>query len=133
MGTRHAVLPALLQLARGYSKRTRLPKASKGPPSDEDALLPMVAIVGRPNVGKSALFNRLVRKKEALVYDTPGSHVTRDYKEAVGQLGDLRFRVVDTSGLEPELPAQSLQARAGALTLGVLRRSDAALVLIDAS
>jgi hypothetical protein len=42
MGTTRAVLPALLQLARGYSKRTRLPKASKGPPSDEDALLPMV-------------------------------------------------------------------------------------------
>jgi hypothetical protein len=43
------------------------------------------------------------------VHDTPGSHVTRDYREGLGQLGDLRFRVVDTSGLEPAAPAASLQ------------------------
>jgi len=66
------------------------------------------------------------------VFDTPGSHVTRDYKEGVAQLGDLRFRVIDTSGLEPARPTASLQARAAALTLGVLQRSDAALVLMDA-
>jgi predicted GTPase len=66
------------------------------------------------------------------VYDTPDSHVTRDYRETVAQLGDLRFRAVDTSGLEPFSPAASLQARAAALTLGVLRRADAALVIFDA-
>jgi hypothetical protein len=47
----------------------------------DERLLPVVAIVGRPNVGKSALFNKLTRSKEALVYDTPAAHVTRDYKE----------------------------------------------------
>ena len=68
-----------------------------------------ICIVGRPNVGKSALYNRLVRRKEALVFDTPGSHVTRDYREGTGQLGDLQFRVIDTSGLEPYLPTSTLQ------------------------
>lgn len=66
------------------------------------------------------------------VYDTPGSHVTRDYKEGVAQLGDLRFRVIDTSGLEPGAAGDSLLGRAAALTLGVLRRSDAAVVMLDA-
>ena len=49
-----------------------------------------VSIIGRPNVGKSALFNRLVRRREALVHDTPGGHVTRDYQEGVARLADLR-------------------------------------------
>ena len=53
-------------------------------------LRPQVAIVGRPNVGKSALFNRLVRRREALVHDTPGGHVTRDYQEGTARLADLR-------------------------------------------
>ena len=52
--------------------------------------MPQVAIVGRPNVGKSALFNRLVRRRAALVHDTPGGHVTRDYQEGVARLADLR-------------------------------------------
>ena len=53
-----------------------------------------VSIVGRPNVGKSALFNRLVRRREALVHDTPGGHVTRDYQEGIARLADLRCGVV---------------------------------------
>ena len=64
------------------------------------------------------------------MHDTPGGHVTRDYKEAAAQLGDLRFRAIDTSGLEPR--AAGPLGRAAALTLGVLRRSDAALVVFDA-
>ena len=58
--------------------------------------------MGRPNVGKSALFNRLVRRKEALVYNTPDSHVTRDHREGLAQLADLQFRVLDSAGLEPD-------------------------------
>ncbi|KAL4438212.1 hypothetical protein ABPG77_010573 [Micractinium sp. CCAP 211/92] len=96
-----------------------------------DNLLPVVAIIGRPNVGKSALFNRLVRRREALVHDTPGGHVTRDYQEGVARLADLRFKVIDTSGLEPFLPGDTIQARATQLTARVLSRSDVALLLID--
>lgn len=142
-----------------------------------------MAIIGRPNVGKSALFNRLVRRREAVVHDTPGGHVTRDYQEGVARLADLRcacgaasgararalcsaglnrgvraqrhgqrrapdpgryhtvyqasllllcrFRVIDTSGLEPFLPGDSIQARATVLTATVLARSDIALFLVD--
>ena len=75
-----------------------------------------MALIGRPNVGKSTMFNRLVGRKVALVYDTPGSHVTRDYKEQAARLLDLRFRLIDTSGLEPFMSAQSVQGRATAIT-----------------
>ena len=57
-----------------------------------------VAIVGRPNVGKSTLFNRLTRKRAAIVDDRPG--VTRDWREGQVQLLDLAFRVLDTAGLD---------------------------------
>src|SRR3546814_9875439 len=60
-----------------------------------------VAIIGRPNVGKSTLFNRLAGKKLALVAETPG--VTRDRREAEGRISDLEFRVVDTAGLDEAL------------------------------
>ena len=64
--------------------------------------LPTVAIVGRPNVGKSTLFNRLVGKRLALVDDRPG--VTRDRREGEAQLLGLDFRVIDTAGFEDEDP-----------------------------
>ena len=88
-----------------------------------------VAIVGRPNVGKSTLFNRLVGRRLALVDDTPG--VTRDRREAEGQLGDLTFRVIDTAGFEEAGP-QTLSGRMRAQTETALAGADAVLFLIDA-
>jgi GTP-binding protein len=91
--------------------------------------LPTVAIVGRPNVGKSTLFNRLVGKRVALVDDRPG--VTRDRREGEGRLFDLTFRVMDTAGFEDHDP-QSLPGRMRAQTEAAVREADAALFLIDA-
>ncbi len=88
-----------------------------------------VAILGRPNVGKSTLFNRLAGKRLALVDDTPG--VTRDRREAEGRLGDLRFRLIDTAGLEEAAPGE-LAARMRAQTERALAEADVALLLIDA-
>ena len=72
-----------------------------------------LAIVGRPNVGKSTLFNRLVGKNLALVDDQPG--VTRDLREGQARLGDLRFTVIDTAGLE-DATDESLPGRMRKLT-----------------
>lgn len=87
-----------------------------------------VAIVGRPNVGKSTLFNRLVGKKLALVDDTPG--VTRDRREGDAKLGDLTFKIVDTAGLE-EADAESLTGRMRAGTEEAIRLADLVLFVID--
>ncbi len=91
--------------------------------------LPIVAIVGRPNVGKSTLFNRLVGRRIALVDDLPG--VTRDRREGEARLFDLIFRVMDTAGFEDE-DAASLPGRMRAQTEAAVREADAALFLIDA-
>jgi GTP-binding protein len=87
-----------------------------------------VAIVGRPNVGKSTLFNRLVGKRLALVDDTPG--VTRDRREGLARIGDLAFTVIDTAGFEEK--AKGLEAKLRAQTERALKAADAALFLIDA-
>jgi GTP-binding protein len=92
-------------------------------------MLPIVAIVGRPNVGKSTLFNRLVGKRLALVDDTPG--VTRDRREGEGRIADLDFLVVDTAGLE-DAAAGSLAARMRAQTEAALSSADVVLFMIDA-
>jgi GTP-binding protein len=91
--------------------------------------LPTVAIVGRPNVGKSTLFNRLVGKKLALVDDQPG--VTRDRREGEAKLLGLDFRVIDTAGYEDEDP-HTLPGRMRAQTEAAVRDADVALFLIDA-
>ena len=88
-----------------------------------------LAIVGRPNVGKSTLFNRLVGKKIALVDDQPG--VTRDLREGNGKLGDIKFKVIDTAGLE-DARDESLQGRMRALTEHAVDISDICLFMIDA-
>jgi GTP-binding protein len=88
-----------------------------------------VAILGRPNVGKSTLFNRLVGRRAALVDDAPG--VTRDRREGQGRIADLEFRVIDTAGLEEAAPA-TLAGRMWAQTERSLDLADVVLLVIDA-
>src|SRR6266702_3636849 len=87
-----------------------------------------VAIVGRPNVGKSTLFNRLVGKRLALVDDHPG--VTRDRREGSARLGDLAFTAIDTAGLDQAPPA-SLTGRMQVQTEAAIADADA-FFFIDA-
>jgi GTP-binding protein len=91
--------------------------------------MPTVAIVGRPNVGKSTLFNRLVGKKLALVDDRPG--VTRDRREGDVNFGGLVFRIIDTAGLEEADPG-SLIGRMRAQTEAAILEADVVLFVIDA-
>ena len=88
-----------------------------------------IAIIGRPNVGKSTLFNRLVGKKLALVDDQPG--VTRDRREGDARLADLSFKVIDTAGLEQGDEA-SLSGRMRAQTEAAIEAADAVFFVVDA-
>ncbi|MFO1161151.1 MAG: ribosome biogenesis GTPase Der [Reyranellaceae bacterium] len=90
---------------------------------------PRVAIVGRPNVGKSTLFNRLVGRRRAIVDDTPG--VTRDIRESPAQLGDLAFTLLDTAGWE-NAGGEALEARMRRFTERAVDSADVVLFLIDA-
>ena len=88
-----------------------------------------IALVGRPNVGKSTLFNRLIGRRHALVDDTPG--VTRDRRKGSGRLADLHFQVVDTAGLE-EADPESLAGRMRAQTERAIADADLVLMMVDA-
>jgi GTPase len=102
------------------------------PPKTQPGAAPppfAVAIVGRPNVGKSTLFNRLIGRRSAIVHDRPG--VTRDRKEGLANLAGLNFRVFDTAGLE-DASADTLEGRMKRLTLKAVDDADVALLLIDA-
>jgi GTP-binding protein len=89
-----------------------------------------VAIVGRPNVGKSTLFNRLVGRRLAIVHDRPG--VTRDRREGQGGIADMSFTVIDTAGLEDDLHGVSMEGRMRKQTDRAIGEADVALFLIDA-
>ena len=88
-----------------------------------------VSIIGRPNVGKSTLFNRLVGKKIALVDDLPG--VTRDRRQGLASIGDLEFKLFDTAGLE-NVDDGGLESRMRQQTEAAVLESDVVLILIDA-
>ena len=88
-----------------------------------------MAILGRPNVGKSTLFNRLCGARTALVDPTPG--VTRDRRSGQAKLGDLQFEVIDTAGLD-EAEAGTMEAGMQAQTERALNQADVGLMLIDA-
>src|SRR3984885_10833634 len=88
-----------------------------------------IAIVGRPNVGKSTVFNRLVGRRLALVDDLPG--VTRDRREGDAKLGDLEFKAIDTAGLE-DAESECLSARMQAQTAAAEAQADGGLVVVDA-
>ncbi len=89
-----------------------------------------IAIAGRPNVGKSTLFNRLIGKQMAIVHDEPG--VTRDWREGDGHLFDLSFRVLDTAGLEAAHAKGTLESRASEQTKKALQKADVILLVVDA-
>lgn len=89
---------------------------------------PIIAIIGRPNVGKSTLFNRLTGSRHALVADTPG--VTRDRRAGDAEIADLQFTLIDTAGLE-EADEKSLEGRMTAQTMAAVEDADVVLMMVD--
>src|SRR5690606_6966627 len=88
-----------------------------------------IALVGRPNVGKSSLFNALVGKQLALVHDTPG--LTRDYRIAEGRLGEHRFFIMDTAGLENVKGGDAVRKQMQEKTRAAVMKADVLLFVID--
>src|SRR5690606_26419284 len=93
------------------------------------AMLPTIVVVGRPNVGKSTLFNRMTRSRAAIVADTPG--VTRDRHYGRGRVGTQPFLVVDTGGFEPAV-SSGLPQQMAQQTLAAIAEADAVIFLTDA-
>lgn len=91
---------------------------------------PVLAILGRPNVGKSTLFNRLTKTRDALVADVAG--VTRDVNVGVGKLGEAGYLVADTGGIDSAAKGKNITARVTAQALGIIDECDALLLLVDA-
>jgi GTP-binding protein len=89
-------------------------------------MIPIIAIVGRPNVGKSTLFNCLTKSRAALVADQPG--LTRDRKYGEGQIGEHSYIVIDTGGLES---GQPIASTAAAQTMRAIKEADAVLFVVD--
>ena len=87
-----------------------------------------VAIIGRPNVGKSTLFNRLTGKRHAIVDNTPG--VTRDRREGDAKIGDVHFRLIDTAGLD-DSDNNALEGRMRQQTEIAITQADMVLMLVD--
>lgn len=110
-------------------RENRSAPADSAPAPGWEGHTPTVAIIGRPNVGKSTLFNRLTGTRHALVADTPG--VTRDRREGEAAIADLAFTLIDTAGLE-EAEEDSLSARMTAQTLAAIEAADIILMMIDA-
>lgn len=88
-----------------------------------------IVLAGRPNVGKSTLFNRLIGKAMAIIDDQPG--VTRDWRDGQARLLDLHFKLYDTAGLEKERPRGSLAARTAARTAEAMEKADVLLLMLD--
>lgn len=88
-----------------------------------------IAVIGRPNVGKSTLFNKLVGRKFAITDDTPG--ITRDRKEAIGSLGPLEFKVIDTAGLEDKITPNSVEEKMVEQTNLAILDADLCLFIVD--
>src|SRR5262245_42453247 len=110
----------------GRARSVRIHHAMSRPTADAD--LPLVALLGRPNVGKSSLFNRFVGGQPALVEDEPG--ITRDRRYGVCEWGPARFRVVDTGGLDPL--ATGILAAMRQQTLRALDEADVVAFVVDA-
>ena len=91
-------------------------------------MLPTIALVGRPNVGKSTLFNRLTRSRNALVADFPG--LTRDRQYGQGHMGDRKFVVIDTGGFEP-VAKEGILKEMARQTLQALDEADVVIFLVD--
>src|SRR3954464_4270023 len=104
-------------------------RPSLPPPSSPSSDLPLLALVGRPNVGKSSLYNRLVGGRPALVEDMPGVTGDRRYGEA--DWGPARFRVVDTGGLDPS--AEGILRAMRAQTLRAVEEADVVVFVVDAA
>jgi GTP-binding protein len=104
------------------------PETAAAPEQDAAPPAPVLAVVGRPNVGKSTLVNRLIGRREAVVEDVPG--VTRDRIAYDGLWNGRRFTLVDTGGWEPD--ASGLQAAVAAQAEMAMRTADAVLLVVDA-